>query len=713
MERQQIREEGNNRMSHLQPGMAFLSENPEAFGYLPDACPAATSELLVAANGQSSVGDAVSPMYLVEGSGVDALFDDLFGGLIHRTDENTRLLRATFGEKEEVQEHPVARYCAALAEAAALQILDGPAKGASYDQIRAMLGSELPRKLARLRETVSRESVTARDPVFYTISLGACRLMSHGEGRYTVDIFSAGDFRFFLLDGEGLHPLWLSDTPALSPEDTVFPMGCTLNIHHPEPFALLLLSDSICALNAAENRLLREKPGMIWRYRMRLEDQFLRLIASCVREQEFGERASRYFTGRFRGRDSASGAMTIVRNGVSYEVFRAMCAARLSHLEGMISLLPEGYDPDRVPKQILREDMERAHLHHLLEREKDLADRVTEMLRRCALEKLSRGDAGEVCPPPANVPSYRRLGWGEVRETYRRYDRENDADRAGVERNRRILRDNLTDHWIVLRPCFAKHGGCTPSPEARRSYAACVEMSARLGKMLTARGKVLNRLELLLSDGLHVLRTDGKDWMEGRAGDGSVMAWAENLSHELPDALEPLMTAWQEETDRYRSLYAAYSYERELLFRMDTKEKEGFFAEDWQEILNGTLSEERWSVLCGATEENSPYRALIESLRRVSKGTGALLGRIEARGAERRMAGELAGRTDLQLAALRASAYEDGDWGESVVSIMEPSLRREHREAVRRWQESCELAAHRKNAYADYKKEYEVYLSKI
>jgi hypothetical protein len=74
------------------------------------------------------------------------------------------------------------------------------------------------------------------------------------------------------------------------------------------------------------------------------------------------------------------------------------------------------------------------------------------------------------------------------------------------------------------------------------------------------------------------------------------------------------------------------------------------------------------------------------------------------------MARDLAGRADLQIAALRASAYEDPDWGESVVAVLEPARRREHRDVVRRWQESCELAARRAEAFESYSRSYGVYL---
>jgi hypothetical protein len=140
----------------------------------------------------------------------------------------------------------------------------------------------------------------------------------------------------------------------------------------------LLLSDSVSAPNAAEYRALQEAPGLIGRYRMRLEEYFLRILTSCVREQEFGERAARFFTGRSHGRDSASGTALIQRGDtVSYEVFRSLCQNRLSELESHISLLPDGYDPARVTALVSRADTEHAFISDLLDRDPDLVGRIS------------------------------------------------------------------------------------------------------------------------------------------------------------------------------------------------------------------------------------------------------------------------------------------------------------------------------------------------
>lgn len=697
--------------TRLISGMAFFAENPEAYGLVPDTCPVVTSDLLLAVNGHGATGGSLSPTFPVDEGGVDGLLDTLYGALITRTDENARVLRATFGESEGMQEHPVARYCAALAEVTALNILDGTAKGAPPEQVCHALEEEIPRRLSRLRETICDDGVTPQDGTLFSVSMGACRVTSCGEGQYLLDIFSAGDFKVYLLDGEGMRPLWSDVTPCLSPDSREGVGHRRIALDHPRPFSLLLLSDSLCALSAAEMRALRENPGMIWRYRMRLEEQILRLITSCVREQEFGERATRFFTGRSHGRDSASGAMLILREGVSYEAYRSLCQTRLSDLEDMISLLPDGYDPARVPARVSQAETEENHLRRLLEREKGLASCVAEAVRLCILEKLNRGDVGEVCPPPEDVPAYRRLSWEEISQAFRRHDAENDEDRARITENCHILRDNLTDHWIALRPYLLQVSHRTPTPAAERSYATCADMSRRLGRMLAGRKRRLSRLETMLADGLAILRAEEQDWMEGRAGDGSMEAWVNHLTEELPSALTALSESWQTETEAYRSLMTAYIYERELLFRMDTDPAEGFFAVDWQALQKGELMDSRWLAIGKALSVVPDYRELWESLCCVSKGTGALLTRIKSRGAERRMARELSDRPDIRVAALRASAYEDEDWGDSVVAIMDPAMRREHLDVVRRWLETRELAAGRAEAYAAYSSSWQAFLS--
>ncbi len=733
--------------SLLQPGMAFLAESPEAFGLVPDACPVVTDGLLIAASGHGAEGGATSPVYTAEEGGVDGLLETVYRDLIAPTEENRSLLHHTFGNGEGRQEHAVARYAAVLAEATALRVFRGAAQGASFDQSCTLLGQELGRALAVLRARIGEDSgrSSASEAVFYTVSFGACRLTDMGGGDYALELFAAGDYRVFLLDGQGMSPLWLADTPVRAAGTTTPLTGKHLCLHHPEPFAVLLLSDGVCAIDAAEHRSLRASPGLVWRYRMRLEDYFLRLLNACVREQEFGERAARFFIGRAHGHDSASGALIIQCGDASYEVFRAACRSRLGELEAQIALLPNGYDPAHVVVPDTRVHTEQSYLARLLEHEAGLSDRVTEALRLCALEKLRSGEPTDPLPPP-DAPEYTRLSFSVVWEVYRRYDVENDEDRARIVANRRALRDGFADHWVTLRPLLATLPGLSTAdfPEAMayrarcdRDWVSCTELNVRLGEQLAARRQSLARIEQRLTDSLTVLRTECTDWLCGRAADEQTAAWARELAAVLPAELDCFIAGRAAGTDRYRSLLTAYTAERDALFQRDTTAPYGFFAADWQAILDGTLSDNRWEAICAAPRATSlvemslsgassdpshtretpadaslaSYAELLQALRHISDGTGTLLSRVDARAADRRMARDLANRSEWQLACLRASAYEDTDWGADVLGVMNTALRNDYHAMIRHYLETCEQLANQAAAYASYRAMYERYMA--
>ena len=187
-------------------------------------------------------------------------------------------------------------------------------------------------------------------------------------------------------------------------------------------------------------------------------------------------------------------------------------------------------------------------------------------------------------------------------------------------------------------------------------------------------------------------------------------AWVNHLTKALPSALSDLSESFKTETESYRSLMTAYTYEKELLFRMDTNTADGFFAVDYQALQRGEMMDNR-RLAIGKTLADAPaHLDLWESLCRVSKGTGALYTRIKGRGADRRMARELSEDPAIRLAALRASAYEDEDWGDSVVEVMDHAMRREYMDTVRRFLETRELTARRAEVFAAYSAAWQAYL---
>ena len=702
----------------LRPEMAFLAENPEAFGLVPDACPLATKHLLVAVNGHSAEGGVLSPVCEMQQPGIEGL-QALYGDLLPQDEETVEMLLSSFGETMSTREYPVSKYCATLAAVKTMGLLRGELKNDSFDQTRARLETEIRDGLSALQDLFCRrEDESLRGSEFFSVSVGACRIREMGEGDYVAEIFSAGDFRIYLLDESGMAPLWHSDTPTLSPTNSETLRGGSLRFHHPDPFAVLLVSESICALNAAEQRSLRGNPGLIWRYRMRLEDIFFRLVTDCVRDYEFGDRATRFFVGRSHGRDSASGAMTVLRNGVSYETFRLNCQTRLSALGRLLELLPGGYDIHNIPVQVPRVEAEISHIRELLEQKPDLADRLTDALRRHALDKFHEGEARPVTDMPADIPDYIRLEWKDIRDAYGILDQENREDRMRIAENHKILRECLSEHWITLRDIFTEPLASEVlhvqdyESTSERVFESCLDLNRRLAEILKKRQTAVSRLSDILSGSLTMLEAEGNDWLCGRADAESMLSWALPLRGEVTDLVAHLEQNWRADTERYRSLLTAYTAEREDLFRRDIRPGYGRFAAEWQAIRDGDLPEDRWDALRERLIETNgtvAYLETFESIHCISRGTGILKNRIRSRAVENRMARELANRMDLRVAALRGAAYEDSDWGEEVISVMDTATRNEYRAMVRRWKENCLLIEQQKEAYQTYSAMYQTF----
>lgn len=708
-------------------GMAFLSENPEAFGFVADAYPLAVGDLLIAADGHSVEAGAISPTYPAEAAGAAGMLETVYGGMLTEAPVYAHLLQNTFGECQVGDEFPIARYAAALAEASAVSVLCGPARGASREQTALLLGDALARALHGLSRRLTLPGEAAPEADLFRVSMGICRVISRGEGNYTLDIFNPGDFGVFLLDGHGMRPLMTTPAAPFSPDTPGDLPGVTLELDHPEPFALLLLSNSVFSVSPAEARRIAERPALLWRHRMRLEESFLRILTDCVREQEFGERATRYFTGRVGGRDSTSGAMTILRGETSFESFRSLCRGRLSDLEHTIALLPDGYEPAETPPVTSRLDVEEAYIRRLLEREVGLGPRVSEALRMCALETHAAGPDVPLPPPPEDAPDFRRLRWDELQEIFRVYDQENDEDRDRIAANNRLLRQSFADHWITLRPALASlclssddrssNDRSSDDPaladfaaESDRLYAACLGQNAQLGRWRSERMNALSRLEDLLSRNLEVLKSEGADWVGAASGDDRMVAVSEDLSRELPGTLDDLLRCQEETTAAYRRLLADYTAGREQLFVRDAETPTGFFAAAWRNICEGNLSEERWNHLRQTLESagrSERYLDLFDSLCRISKGTGVLRRRINDREAPARMARDVANRTEWQLACLRAAAYEDTAFGSGVCRLLTAAQRADYHAAIRRWQESCDLLNQRAAAFDTYRRMYE------
>jgi hypothetical protein len=238
-------------------------------------------------------------------------------------------------------------------------------------------------------------------------------------------------------------------------------------------------------------------------------------------------------------------------------------------------------------------------------------------------------------------------------------------------------------------------------------------MNRRLSALLEVRRETVASIGKLLADGLDTLDAEGNDWVCGRAGTDSVMAWADPLATQLPLMLQDLQRDWKQQTEQYRTLLTAYTAERNKLFLRDICEEKGSFSSDWRAMRDGCLPEGRWELFrdrLANAPDTEAFLNLFDSLYRISHGTGVLLHRIRTRAAENRMARDLSDRQDLQLLALRGAAYEDPDWGDAVVRVMDMATRNDFRATVRKWQRTCELIEKRKKAYMEYSAMYNAYM---
>ena len=702
----------------LREGLSFLSENPEAFGLVSDAYPVVAAEWTVAAHGGESESGAPSlslPFPLV--GDVEALYDSIFEGILPRGPLTNAVLTATFGAAVGGQPYPLARYASVLSEALVTQIMADLPTDISPDELGRRLGQVVLRGLGGLRTNVERGAETTSSAVPYSVALAVARMRHVGDGHHVLDLFTAGDFRAYLLDKNGLRPLRMpeGDEIALG-ESTTALASRRVDLYHPEPFAILLLSSSTCAVNAAEQQSLRTIPGLAWRYRMRLEANILRILTSLSKESEFGARAGQFFTGRANGRDSASGAMLLRLGDAPFSAFRSDCLARLRHLEDMIALLPDGYDPARVPALPTRVENEHNYIRRLLEQEHGLAERTAEALRALALEKLY-APASEELPLPEDVPEMRRLSFEDVDAIYRVYDAENQDDYAHIEKNREMLKEQLSSHWVTLRPILLT-AGC---PDDRDddlheetdndvAYASLLRLNARLSKYHAERARTMEEVASKLQKHTDILREHGEDWLHGAENDGRAALWADTAAADLSTALRSFADAYERTEDEYRYLLETYTAERANLFARDTDSTNGFFANDWENLLHGRLTDEQAktyrSAIAAATEGNT-YTALWDDLCVISRGTGARICRVQDRATDRRAVRDLSEKKEFRIAALRASAYRDPDWGEAVCDLLDTAHRASYFTMVRRWQETRELMARQASAYEEYRKLYE------
>ena len=695
--------------SALREGLAFLSENPEAFGLISDARPVVGDGWMVAANG-SDTDEGVLSRAFPTTEGIDGLYDTVFAGILPRSPLTAEILAGTLGSGK--RGTSIARYAAVLSEAVIAHLLSGMPAEITYSEMTRQLGQAVSRSLVGLRENCNRMGVPEQDAELYAVSLAVCRAKSVGNGHHVIDLLVAGDYRAYLLDADGLRPLRLPDADEINPDGEPAPLtGKRIDLYHPDPFAILLLSGSACSVNAAEQQSLRSNPGLAWRYRMRLEASILRIVTALAGESDFGSRASQFFTGRAYGRDSASGAMLPRRGDVPFSAFRSACLSRLRHVEDMIALLPDGYDPTRVPTLPSRVENEHNYIQRMLTQEPGLMERTTEALRILAFEKLTC-PSDEVPPLPEGVPELRRLCFEDIEAVYRVYDAENAEDYEHIEKNRAMMREQISSHWVTLRPVLLHACGLNGAEQSDDdvAYASLLRLNARLAKHYRERNNSMLEVARKLEKQASTLRSEGDDWLHGRGDDSRAAIWADTAAADLSSALRNFADTYERTEDEYRTLLATYTTERAHLFERDAEWEDGFFFAVWDSILHGHLSNENTSAYRAAiadATEGDFYTQLWDDVCTISRGTGARIRRVQERSAGHRAVRDISERNEFRIAALRASAYQDPDWGEAVCDLLDTPHRTSYFTMVRRWQETCELRARQAAAYEEYRKLYE------
>ena len=725
----------------------FLCGSPAAYGLLTDAVPAASRYLLTAAGGYSAGGGVSIPLYTACGGGVKNLIRETFP-MLSADGVSEDILGMTFGDCTSQREHPLARFCAALAEAVGTEYLSDTGGGRgdiSADDACAELGLRISGALESFHKYViesddagsvrRRRGLRAVSPEFFDVSFGACRLTpDEGDGNYSLEIFAAGDFRVFLLDGEGLFPLWIQSTGRISPgvSDTV--RGSRQTLCHREPFALFLLSDSVCAPFRIG---IAEKGTAPVRERMRLEERLLRIVSASAVEQEIGVRAAQELADLAAGEAGVSGAATVltgVRSG--YEEFRDACDDRLHVLEQDAALLPEGYDPDLRTDGLSRAEAERKFVRDLFETRSDIREKTAAALERLAREYLNGMDTGRdgelhlqgetrtVTRTEGSGTLFRSLTAEDVYREFRRFDAANDEPRGRIEQRRLLIREFLSEHWITLRPLLCAPGapGRTdiPAEEAARAeeqYRCCLNLNRRLEQVLRTRRAALTDLKSLLSDCLARAEREGENWILGRCNAESCPNFLNEVGGKLPGRLSAVGAAWgtgaPSDAGNFVSLQTAYTAEREKLFGMDAAPG-GLFSGMWLMLQDGTVPSETFSacreaVAAGAGEK---FAAALDMLAVLSEEIKRLKDRIASYDAARRCIRSVADNFEWQFVCLRNAVYKEGgeDGQEVTDGPADNATAIMYRRAVQEWQEERTLDERRRATYTAYRDAWSRYL---
>lgn len=736
---------------------AFLCGGASSYGLLTDAVPVATRRVLIAANGYAAGGGGRIPLYAACDGGIGALMQETFP-MLRPGGVREDVLRMTFGDCTTKREYPLARFCAALAEAVGADYLitdhgnddyrgkidsdSGAAADNVPDTCRDM-GTCLSRSLERLQVHLTERDAGARrrqlqtiEPEYFGVEFCACRITPEtGDGSYAVEIYAAGDFRLFLLDGDGLFPLWEQSTTRISPESGGTLTGRRMVLQHSSPFALLLLSDSVCS----PFRVNADGPTPVCS-RLRLEERLLRPILAASSEQDLGASMTLALADLASGETSVSGAVAVWA-GSDFSDFQSVCSRRLHRVEEDLALLPNEYDPDGKREEIPCSEAERRFVRDLLENRPELLDRTVGVLERIVRKRLSQicqtGDeilyecpekeSLRTVPPEGSEDPLRVLTVRDVYGELRQFDAVNDGLREQVARSRRLMRGLLAGHWITLRPILCVPGApgyteTTAREETDRQYGSCLELNRRLEKILQERRAGLAALREVMTRGLRLLDSEGDDWALGRGNPSACPDFLTRLDGEIPTLTHAVRAAWGNggqpdagaqtwiRADHFVSLQTAYTAERENLFDRDAK---AGFSATWASLLDGSFSDSdfracRMSVVARAGES---FGTVLDVLKALADGVRRMQEQIAYSGAEGRCIRAVTDSFDWQFACVRGAVYRNDDWQEAVeADLIDNATASAYRRVVTEWHEERSLTERRRSTYAAYRDAWSRYL---
>ncbi len=713
---------------------AFLTAGSDPFGLLPGAWPLALDGRIAACDGFLPPDRRDPVMLAAPGTGPAGVVSELFPMLMPDAAAET-VIQSTIGPCLSPKEYPLSRFCAMLAElvlfdrmeahreAVRAQEQDGlPQQDGQAVQAAAQsLTDEVTAALDGLRACVTEGQKVSgagrlRAAELYEVSAGACCLTNGVEaGQFILDVFTAGDFHVFLWDEDGLSLIPVDRSRPLSPAgDSV--MACRrVRFERHRPFGVLLLSGGLGSFRdrgrAGRSRSLFD--------RMYLEQRLLRVVQDAVTCGELSARAVRMLGSQASGQDSVSGGLLLPpvgsgTDGSALDEFRAMCRDRAARLEELLWLLSDK-TADTAPAADDCTDAERAFARDVFRRDPRLADRVTDRLTARIVTLLDDPDApdadasGDI--PAEGCEPRRRLTREDVLSVFRRYDRENDADRARIAKNQVVIRTVLSEHWMTLRPVLCVPDSPLAAPvadTAARTAAARADACALLAARVAEQQAVITQLAPL-TDSL-IQAENGIAQMNQSFAERQPLLGGFTLPpcvSEVARIRSALADRLDEARGRMNSLFTAYTFERDCLFRYDTEPADGpntRLRTAYAAMLHGRLPAASWQWCLDAVRacpETRGYEDVFRALPVISADIAASEAAIAKRSVRRRCIRELSEQADRMFDCLRAAVFRDTAWGDDIGSLIGEDVRRDWLAAIRKHREEARLAVRRRQAFDD------------